>query len=94
MSTTASYRLDNKSASIDLYELKTLPRGSILNTGRLTDPPWDENHNKDRMAVNTKREKKVSLTFKERLFGPKKNRKGRHHMDYNIMIKFYFMRVI
>lgn len=62
---TAAYSFDNN-PKLDLYELKTLTRGSNIHD-------WE----KPRMAANSKRQKKSSITFKERLFGPKKSsRKG------------------
>ena len=65
---TAAYTYDKP--NVDLYELQTLHRGSTL-SGRL-----EANWNNEKMAGNNKREKKTSLTFKERLFGHKKGRKG------------------
>ena len=51
----------------DLYELQTLHRGSRLEQSRWTP---------EKMAATAKREKKAPLTFKERFFGGKRNKKG------------------
>ena len=59
----------------DLYELQTLHRGSRLVVESASK--WNNSPHNNRMATAAaKREKKPQLSFKERFFGGKKNRKG------------------